>query len=299
MIITKTSYAEAEISVAAIVGEEVITTYDLEQRLKIFTLSSNIEVNTQNKKALLQQIRELLIVEKLKTQAAQESSVIITDAELAGALEEIAIGNNVKIDELSEYIERQGLSFVSVYNRIKAELLWQKLVLAKITPQINVTDAEVAESKKIFLAKNKQTEIKYDFLSYKFNDNESKSLAEDLSYKIYQDLKDNKLDFVSVKNSDISTLAYKSEWIDIGKLKPNIRAYLSKIKEGEVSEPFVSGKEILILKLIAKREAKVKLGQNSEEKIRHDLFMSKLENQVSSYFRDIESSYYIERKNIL
>ena len=53
--------------------------------------------------------------------------------------------NNIKPGQLSSFLSSKGLSAPSVFTRIKAQIVWSKLIQRRLLPQITISDDEISD----------------------------------------------------------------------------------------------------------------------------------------------------------
>lgn len=85
-------------AIAAIVNEQLITTYDVRQRMKLIIASTGIQTTEQNIKQIQEQAVRSLIEESLQLQEAKKYKVEITDAEVNASIKAIAQQNGATLE---------------------------------------------------------------------------------------------------------------------------------------------------------------------------------------------------------
>ena len=80
-ILNVSADTKIEHKIAVLVNEELITSYDIIQRIKLSAILQGIEINSQNNQLLLSNTVEELIYEKLKLEKINEYKVKIEDEE--------------------------------------------------------------------------------------------------------------------------------------------------------------------------------------------------------------------------
>ena len=76
--------------IAAVVNDDVISIYDLTNRLALVALSSGLQLDQETRQRLLPQVMRSMIDEKLQIQESNENDVFISDEELDGAFARVA-----------------------------------------------------------------------------------------------------------------------------------------------------------------------------------------------------------------
>jgi peptidyl-prolyl cis-trans isomerase SurA len=128
---------------AAVVNDIVISSYDLDQRVKLMMVTSGAQ-GQDTAKRLRPQVLRQLVDELLQLQEAQKSKVQITTEDLDKSLKRIAQQNNISVDQIYKTLDDAKISRSTLQTQIKADLAWQKLIQQRLAPRVTVSDEEVA-----------------------------------------------------------------------------------------------------------------------------------------------------------
>src|SRR5882757_6426821 len=124
-------------SVVVMVNGEPITSYDIEQRSKLTTL-------TTHKPAVRQQVIDELIDEKVKIKEAKKFGVDPTATDIDQSFAAMSSRMRVTPEQLSKSLETQGVRTDTLKARIKAEMVWTSLVRGRYKESLQVGEKEVA-----------------------------------------------------------------------------------------------------------------------------------------------------------
>jgi len=130
-------------SIRAIVNDEVISEYDVEQRLNLILAAAGGEITPEQRELLRQQALQNLVDEKLQLQEAAEFDLVISDEEVEQTIGAIGQQYGMPPDQFAAYLERAGASLNSLRQQIRAELAWTRLVRGRLNSQVAVSDDEV------------------------------------------------------------------------------------------------------------------------------------------------------------
>ena len=136
------SLGGAGTGIAAVVNDNIITTTDLEQRVRLAILSSGLPDNADVRMHLLPQILRSLIDEQLQAQEAKRLDLSVSKAEINEALEHIAHDNNIQGDML-QFIAARGASPEAMIAQVRNGLLWNKVVQRELRPRVEIGDDEI------------------------------------------------------------------------------------------------------------------------------------------------------------
>lgn len=127
---------------AAVVNDIVISTYDLEQRVKLMMVTSGAQ-GADTAKRLRPQVLRQLVDELLQLQEAQKSKIQISNEDLEKSLKRIAQQNNISVDQIYKTLDDGKISRTTLQTQIKADLAWQKLIQQRLAPRVTVSDEEI------------------------------------------------------------------------------------------------------------------------------------------------------------
>ena len=128
---------------AAVVNDIVISTYDLDQRVKLYMVTSGGEQNAETAKRMRPQILRQLVDELLQLQEAQESKVQVTGEDLDKSLKRIAQQSNISVEQIYKTLDDNKIARSTLLNQIKADIAWQRLVQGRLAPRVTISDEEV------------------------------------------------------------------------------------------------------------------------------------------------------------
>ena len=164
--------------IEVLVNEDIITKYDIIQRMKINSILNRLEISDENYRMLLNAVIDDLIVEKLKNKKLTEYSININKDELRKHENRFYINLNFKKEELKELFSINNVDYDYLLEFIEIELRWQKLIYALFLRVTSITEQEVND----FISKNPNIneEIANEILIQKQLDIKSTKLVKDL-----------------------------------------------------------------------------------------------------------------------
>jgi peptidyl-prolyl cis-trans isomerase SurA len=130
--------------IAAIVGKSVITQGELEARVaEIKNRPDSEKVKLPPDDVLRKQVLDHLITENLQLATASRAGVKVSDEQINGAMANIAQKNRLSLEEFEAVLVRQGLSPVTMRERIRRELTLQQVQRGAVSQRIKVSDLEI------------------------------------------------------------------------------------------------------------------------------------------------------------
>jgi|CXWL01.1.fsa_nt_gi peptidyl-prolyl cis-trans isomerase SurA len=136
-------YAEG---VAAIVNDDVISTFDVRQRAALLLVSAGVDSNPEmQQRARAQALRDL-IDEHIKLQETATFDIAISDGEIDRQVADIARSNEMTPDQLADSLARSGVSIGSLRAQIRADIAWNRLVSGLYGSRIRISELDIRET---------------------------------------------------------------------------------------------------------------------------------------------------------
>lgn len=240
----------------ATVNSEVVTTYDLSQRIQLALKSLQLEDTIKNRDSVRERVLELLILEKIKNNEAVKNEVSYTDDELIQFASILYNFPKDKFEDFKSYIETEELDIDVLFEQLSSELLWKKLVREKFSSLITINENEI--DKAINEIKQKQGKIEYNLTEILF-ESSNKNNENEVQNKIdkFLSLLDQGISFSTLakKFSDTNTqeIDENLNWVFEENLDNQTRGILMNMKSGEISNKIKIENGYKIIKLNKKR----------------------------------------------
>ncbi len=130
-------------AVAAIIDDKVITTFDVEQRMRLMMISAGGRVTAEMLPQLQQQAVNDLIDEQLKLAEAKKYELEPDKGEIDGEIRAMAAEGGVTFEQLTATLAADGISVDALRNQIEAGIVWPRLVQGRYGKRIRVSDEEI------------------------------------------------------------------------------------------------------------------------------------------------------------
>lgn len=131
--------------IAAIVNDDVISAHDLDSRVTLVLVTSNLPDTPENRRRLLPEVLRTLIDETLKRQEMRRQNITVAQAEVDRALAQVAQQVRVEPGDLAIYLQQRGVRMSTLIEQLEAEIGWIKAVQRLAGDRALVTRAEVDE----------------------------------------------------------------------------------------------------------------------------------------------------------
>ena len=130
--------------VVAIVNDEAVTQYDLDDQKKaVLTQMKAQNVTPPAPDVLDKQLLDRLITERAIAQYAKENGVRVDDTQVERAILRIAQDNKMSPDEFRRALEKEGVPYDKYREEIRKEMVTQRLRDREVDSRITVSDSEV------------------------------------------------------------------------------------------------------------------------------------------------------------
>jgi peptidyl-prolyl cis-trans isomerase SurA len=247
------------LSIVAIVNDEPITMMDLEARIQLIIISSNLPNNLTTKENLSGQVLQSLINERLQSQEAKRLGIRINDQDIEKNIRFIENQNNMNKNELVEALFKNGVPKSALPNRLRANLIMEKLLQNIIRPKVIINNNEVDNEYNNLLSNNGKIEYKYSEISFNYSNLSKKEdlllIAKQIRKKITEE--DN-FDIIAQRIKENGTGTYKNfDWKLTNKINKDIYLKIKDLKVNDVSDILITNTGISIIKIVDKRNFKI------------------------------------------
>ena len=137
--------SKVEHKIAVLVNEELISSYDILQRLKLKALIQKIENNNQNSQLIVRNVVDELIQEKIKLEKINEYQIIIEEDEYIEFELDFLKRRNITKKDLLLLLDKNNINYQDIKNLLISELSWSKLVSGLFYRLTSVSEQEIKE----------------------------------------------------------------------------------------------------------------------------------------------------------
>ncbi len=137
------TYAQSAQRIAAIINNDIISSQDLNERMKIVLISSGLPDTIEARQQLFPQVLQSYIDDTLKIQEAERLGFEVTQADLDTAFATLASNNDVSVDQLRRYLLQNDIDLEALDQQLRAQIAWSTIINLRIRPQVVVTEDQV------------------------------------------------------------------------------------------------------------------------------------------------------------
>jgi peptidyl-prolyl cis-trans isomerase SurA len=135
--------AAQESRIVAVVNGDIVTSADIDGRRRLFAITSGIPASPQVLDRLTPQITRLLIDERLRFQEVQRRRSVIPDEDIAAAIADLERRNTMQPGGLVAQLREAGVPPRVLYDQLRVQIGWNRLLRALLGRQATPTDDEV------------------------------------------------------------------------------------------------------------------------------------------------------------
>ena len=244
--------------IAAIVNDEVISKFDVDQRVNLFLVTSGIERTPQNIDGLRRQVLRTLIQEKLQLQEARDSEIEISRAEINAAMQDMASGTNRSLDEVEKFLKDNNVHIRTMEDQIEAELAWNRFVRGRFGGQVSIGEIEIDETLERAEAAMNQDRVNInEILLLANNQLDGQRLMSEAAQIVQQLRAGINFGAVARQFSAASSSASGGNlgWIPVNQLDENIVPIIENMAAGDISDPIETSAGIYIVQLNSKQQS--------------------------------------------
>ena len=131
--------------IAVLVNDQLITSYDVIQRMKLSAILSGIEITPANNNQLLNTVVDELITEKLKNQKINEYGVSVSEEEY---LEQELLyyqNNQINKEDIIKIFEMNDIKYSEFKKYLVDGIAWQKLISGMYYRLTSTSEIEIEE----------------------------------------------------------------------------------------------------------------------------------------------------------
>ncbi len=278
-------------SVAAIVNGEAITQFDIDQRIKLTTLTTQ---KTPSRQEALQE----LIDDKVKLKEAKRYGLDLSSSDVDAAYGNMATRMRLNNDQLSKTLEGRGIRPETLKARIKADMTWGNLVRGRFQSSFLVPEKDLAG---IGESGDKAETESFEYLVRPIvlivprgsspAAIESRRKEAELIRNKVQSCDEAQELFRAMRDAAIREQVTKTS----ADLPPNLRELLDKTPIGKLTPPEVTKQGVEMVALCSRKPTKA--DTPAKRAAREKIYNQKYEAKSKSYLQEVRKGAMIEIKS--
>jgi hypothetical protein len=269
-------FCVAASKIAVVVGDDIITTTDIQERVVAYKKIHNLNPQSYNKSELEKYVMNTLVEEKLYLQEAKKYDITVDKQFIDDKISEaIKVNPHLKDSTLKHTLREQ----------IKAQIYWAKLVNLKFRQNIVIGDDELNAALKM-QKYNQDLVLKQIIIPNAYYNVHQKKISKSLNQiSGCSDIGNFKEQYIAAEIQEINT--------DYNSLNEQIKQTIDNLAIGKVSNVIDLGEYKQFIIICKKSTSKNQLGQNKTQ-LQNYLTEKKLETAAKNYLSDIRKRTFIE-----
>ncbi len=249
-------------AVAAVVNDDIISTYDLAQRMRLLIATSGVQPTQQNlaqfqREALVALVDERLQFQELRrVEREQKMELVATDEEVNIELTEMAQGNNMSLDQFLGNLRGQGISESTLRDEVRASNSWQRWIRGRYGSRLRIGDDQVKAVQQRLAASASKPQFQISEVFIDANRVGGMDVAVNGANQLVGQMQQGApFPAVARQFSASATAAAGGDagWITAGEMAPEIDLALDQMRPGQLSRPIPVKDGVYIIYLRDKR----------------------------------------------
>jgi peptidyl-prolyl cis-trans isomerase SurA len=244
--------------IVAVVNGEVVSRADVVSRARLFAMNAGIAVAPDTLARLTPQVTRLLIDERLRLQEVQRRRIPVSDKDVAEAVGELERRNGLPPGALRLQLERVGIQPRVLYDQIRTQIGWSRLLRLQLGPQAQPSDEEVADAIRNAKARAGEPEFLVSEIFVPSddpkNERETRAFVEEV---IGQLRRGTPFPVAATQFSQAQSALQGGDlgWVSKDQLDPDVSAVVQRMPPGAVSNPIKVAGGWQIVTLRERRES--------------------------------------------
>ncbi len=225
-------------SIIGTIDDKAITSYDIDQRIKILLKSIQLKDNIDNRDIVRKRVFELLIEETIKLNEAEKEKISIPKEDIESFMRQtFGFSKNDK-EAFLEFLKKDKIDYEVLEEQIKVELMWKKLINLKLSSRIIITPEKINSMKAEYNAKAGKNQYNYSEIVILKKKRDIDELTASMN-KIY-DILSQDVSFESVANkfseSPSSLVGGNLGWVFEEQIEERVLSNLKKLEKNMKSK---------------------------------------------------------------
>ena len=274
--------------IAAVVNRDVITTYQLDQKLQEQLAKREQQPSPAQLGALRQELLSRMIEEALVQQRVDELRLSVTENEIETALLDVQQKNQLTREELEDAVTMQGMDFQAYRDNLSQQILRYKLIGEEVRSQVDVPEREIVEYYRAHLDDYRLApEIHLSAITFPISEKASDQERQKIKAVVLEALQrlQNNEDFDQVADSYNQT--YGAAGLDMGKvayddLNPSFHAAIEDVPDGGYSEPVEMVEAVYLLRI----NQRLPGGLRQFDEVKFDIYQTILDQKTDARIKE-------------
>lgn len=266
------SQAQEQAGIAAVVNDDIITSLDLEARVRLAVATSGLADSQETRTRIVAQVLRSLVDEELQQQEASRLRIRVTEEEIDGAIENINRQRQLPPGTFENFLVSRDIPVETVRDQAEAQIAWSKVVMQDLRNRVRVGADEVERERETLASGKDITEYNLSSLVLPVDsadeDGSVHALADKLAAEVAGGANFTMLaeQFSAGSAELVDQNQYR--WVQLHQLEPALARAVSSLKKGQISPVLRSSTGYHIIRLNDRRVTNLKKVADSEVVLR-------------------------------
>ncbi|MGC1301178.1 MAG: peptidylprolyl isomerase [Caulobacteraceae bacterium] len=251
-------------SVAAKVNDDIISSYDLKQRMRLLVATTGVQPSEDSipqieREAMRSLVDERLEMQEVKTIEDKQKDLKLepTDAEIDQTIGDMAKQSGISRNQLVNTLKNDGVDLTTLREQIRAQMSWNHYIGARFRDAVAIGDNQVKAALDEANASSLKPQYQLAEIFIDATHVGGQQAAEDGAKQLVSQIQQG-APFAAVAHqfSSLSTAANGGDvgWVAGDDLRPEVRAAVEQMRPNSLSQPIITTKGVYIVMLRQKRE---------------------------------------------
>jgi len=243
-------------AIAAVVNGDVITHGDIDNRARLFALSTGLGASQEVLDRLVAQVRRQLIDERLRLQELQRRGIAVGDRDIAQAIAQVEAANGMGAGVMRQRLAAGGVEMRTMIDQFRVQIGWSRLLREVLGRNAEVGAAEIAELGAALRAQVGQAEFRVAEIFIPVSEARQAADAQRFADTIIGQLRSGApFGVVAAQFSQSQTALQGGDlgWVQPNQLDPEVLRIVQIMPPGAISNPIRVPGGISIVTLRGKR----------------------------------------------
>ena len=249
-------------SVAAVVNDDIVSTYDLAQRMRLLIATSGVQPTDENlqqfqREALVSLVDERLQFQELRrVEKEQKIDILADEAEVNDEISGMAQQNNMNRDQFVAFLGQRGIGPETLQTQLRAQISWARWIRGRYGSRLRIGDDQISATQARMSAEAAKPQYNIGEVLIDAGRVGGMPQAMQGAQQLVGQLQQGApFPAVARQFSALPTAAAGGDagWVTAGEMPTEVEAVLEQMRPGQLSQPIPVKDGVYILYLKEKR----------------------------------------------
>ena len=233
--------AQTTHGIAAVVNDDIVTTYDLQQRVLFMVATTGVERTEESIARVQQQAMRNLVDEHIQMQESEKYDQTVDPKEVDQSVGRLISRNGLDPNEVIDRLAQAGITIDTLRDQVRSEIAWQRIVNGLYGSRIRISDAQIDETLNRLTANASKPSFRVAEIYIEATPDIGgiEGAMEGARAMISQVAEGAPFPLLAQQFSSAPSAAKGGDvgWVREGELRPEIDSALKTMEKGNLSEP--------------------------------------------------------------